>query len=264
MTEPITKESCCAQNDGLLTLEGTAGPETALEKPSKRDISQQTPRENTFLLPVVTALGARMNLRDNRALEQPRKILNAIAATAKTEPWWICVSTLSSYVDWIYTHSIDVAVISLMLASEMGYSQKELWDIGVGAFLHDLGKLLIPTTILQKTGPLSSMEMTYLRQHCELGVSSLAHFGLPKDCTDIILQHHERLDGSGYPKGLKGDAICRNAKIVMIADVVDAIISGRPYRPFQGMDKALGVLRNDSEKYSQEYVSVLEQILKRC
>lgn len=128
--------------------------------------------------------------------------------------------------------------------------------------MHDIGKMLVLKPIIQKPGPLNYIEKIYMQQHCELGVSSLEPYNLPKECTDIVLQHHERLDGSGYPKGLKGDEIYRNARIVMIADVVDAITSGRPYKQSQEMNVAIKMLRSDEKKYSQELISVLEKILE--
>ncbi len=202
-----------------------------------------------------------MNIRNDRALEYSNKVLSTVIFESKTKPWWMFVNALGNYLDWLYTHSIDVAVISLMIAVELGYNDEELWNIGLGAFLHDVGKLLIPKSILQKPRPLNDMEMFYIRQHCELGISSLEPFCLSKECTDIVLQHHERLEGSGYPKGLKGDEICRNAKIVMIADVVDAITSGRPYKQAQELDIAIKILRSDEGKYSKEFISVLEKIM---
>ena len=164
--------------------------------------------------------------------------------------------------DWLYTHSIDVAIISLMMAVELNYKDKELWNIGLGALLHDVGKLLIPKSIIQKPGPLNHVEKVYIWQHCELGRCSLEPFNLPRECTDVVVQHHERLDGSGYPKGLKGNEICLNARIVMIADAVDAITSGRPYREPQTMDNAIKILRDNERKYSQDLIDLLERILE--
>lgn len=218
-------------------------------------------KQSVVTSPIAQAFGERMNIRDDRVLKYPNKVLNTIIFESKIKPWWIFVNALSNYVDWIYTHSIDVAIISLMIAEELGYTDEKLWNIGLGALLHDVGKLLIPKTIIQKLGPLSNTEMVYIRQHCELGMSSLESCCLPKECTDIVLQHYERLDGSGYPKGLKGDEICRNARIIMIADVVDAITSGRHYKQPQEMGAAIKILRSDEGKYSKELVSVLEKIL---
>lgn len=236
-----------------------------LEKLKKYEQESQTnPNVNQSVVTSQStqALIERMNIRNNLVIEYPNKILSAIIFESKTKPWWIFVNALSNYVDWIYTHSIDVAMISLMIAVELGYNDKELWNIGLGAFLHDVGKLLIPKPIIQKAGPLNDMEMVHFRQHCELGMASLEPFCFPKECTDIILQHHERLDGSGYPKGLNGDEICRNARIVMIADVVDAITSYRPYKSPQELGTVIKILRSDEGKYSEEFISVLERILE--
>lgn len=224
-------------------------------------VLDQNDRQSTVLAPVTKELSDRMNIRDNRILERPNEILINIIFESKTKPWWIYVNALSNYVDWLYTHSIDVAMISLMMAAEMGYSDEELTNLGIGTMLHDVGKLLVPKSIIQKPESLTDMEMSLVRQHCELGMSSLESFNLPKEYMDIVMQHHERLDGSGYPKGLKGSEIGRNARIVMIADAVDAITSYRPYRQPQSMDVAIKKLRNEDDKYPQELISLLEKIL---
>ena len=202
-----------------------------------------------------------MNIRDSRILEKPNEILINIIFESQNKPWWIYVNALSNYVDWLYTHSIDVAMISLMMAVELGYKDEDLTNLGIGTLLHDVGKLLVPKSIIQKPEGLTETEMSLVRQHSELGMSSLESFNLPKEYTDIVMQHHERLDGSGYPKGLKGDEICRSARIVMIADAVDSITSYRPYRQPQTMQAAIRELRNEKERYPQEFVSLLEMIL---
>lgn len=224
-------------------------------------VLDQNDRQSTVLAPVTKELSDRMNIRDNRILERPNEILINIIFESKTKPWWIYVNALSNYVDWLYTHSIDVAMISLMMAAEMGYSDEELTNLGIGTMLHDVGKLLVPKSIIQKPESLTDMEMSLVRQHCELGMSSLESFNLPKEYMDIVMQHHERLDGSGYPKGLKGSEIGRNSRIVMIADAVDAITSYRPYSQPQSIDVAIKKLRNEDDKYPQELISLLEKIL---
>ncbi len=268
MSETFAKKDIYDKNGVLLLAKGQKTTDAVIAKLKKRGCyEQEAPvnsdvKQSVATFPIALALGERMNIRNDRVLEYPNKVLSTIIFESKTKPWWIFVNALSNYVAWIYTHSIDVAIISLMIAVELRYNDEELWNIGLGAFLHDVGKLLIPKLIIQKPEPLNDMEMVYIRQHCELGMSSLEPFCLPKECTDIILQHHERLDGSGYPQGLKGDEICRNARIVMIADVVDAITSDRPYRPHQEMDTAIKILRSNEGKYSKEFVSVLEKILE--
>jgi len=203
-----------------------------------------------------------MKICDEHLLDYPCKVLSDVINDCEKQPWRMFVNMLSSYVDWLNTHSIGVAIISLMIAVELKYTERELFNIGLGAFLHDVGKLLISRSIIEKPGTLTDIEMKYMRLHCELGTDCLESFSIPEECREIVLQHHERLDGSGYPKGLKEDHISRNARIVMIADVVDAIISDRPYRANRETDAAMNVLKSDKEKYFQEYVSVLEKILK--
>ncbi len=219
-------------------------------------------KQSVILTSTVQAFKERVNIRNDLVLEQSNKVLSTIIFESKTKPWWIYVNALGNYVDWLYTHSIDVAMISLMMAVELGYRDEALMNIGLGAFLHDVGKLLIPKSIIQKPGPLTEKEMVYMRQHCELGMSSLIPFNLSKECTDIVLQHHERLDGSGYPNRLKRNEICRDARIVMIADAIDAITSGRPYKQSRDMDIAIKILRNEGKKYSQELITLLEEMLE--
>lgn len=210
---------------------------------------------------IAQALEKRINIHNDHSLQYSKMILSTIIDTSKTKSWWMLANALGNYVDWLYTHSIDVAIISIMIAVELEYSNEELWNLGLGAFLHDIGKLMIPKDIIQKPGSLTDIEINSMRQHCELGLNLLEPFSLSKECTDIVLQHHERLDGSGYPNGLKEDEICRSAKIVMIADAVDAITSVRPYKQPKEIDTAIRILRSDEEKYSKELVDLLQNML---
>lgn len=258
------------QNKGLFLPRRIKLAHSAIEKFKKdknyykKTVGESEIKEHRKIDLIIRELGGRMNISNDCILEYPSEILNAIVFDSGIKPWWLLVNSLSKYVEWIYIHSIDVAAISLMIAWEMEYTGEELWNLGLGAFLHDVGKLLIPQSIIQKPGPLNDMEVTFMRQHCEVGMDSIEVFNLPEECTDIILQHHERLDGTGYPKGLKENEISHNAKIVMIADVIDAIISYRPYRPIRGIDAALKILKNEEKKYSQEILSILEKILKNA
>ena len=267
MSEEFVEENIYDKNGVLLLAKGQKTTAAMKKKLKKIGINKPTEYANldhqksAVASSITHMVEEKMSIRDERILTYSNKVLSSIIFESKTEPWWIYVNALSNYVDWLYTHSIDVAIISLTIAGELGYSYDELWNIGLGAFLHDIGKLLVPKRIIQKPGPLNSTEMVYMRQHCELGASSLESCCLPRECTDIILQHHERLDGSGYPQGLKGDEISRNAKIVMIADAVDAITSGRPYKESQKMPAAINILKTEEGKYSREFIFVLEKIL---
>lgn len=218
--------------------------------------------QRDVLAPIIKELGEKIHIRNISILKQPNEILNTLLFESKTEPWWFHVKALSNYEDWIYTHSINVAMISIMIAMEMGYSDKELYDLGLAALLHDVGMLLVPKSIIEKKGKLTDDEFKTIQQHCDLGKSSLEGFSLPQEYIDIVMQHHEKLDGSGYPNGLKGDEICRNVRIVMVANSIDGITSYRPYRPPYDMNTATEMLRSEEEKYPQEIITLLERILK--
>ncbi|MCP3925595.1 MAG: HD-GYP domain-containing protein [Desulfobacterales bacterium] len=136
-------------------------------------------------------------------------------------------------------HSEEVAEISFTIA--MGFSQKDADIIHVAGHLHDIGKIGVPDNILQKRGPLSDEECSHIKKHPEMGASILK----PVDCliesgvTEMVLYHHERYDGGGYPEGLKGHKIPMGARIISLADALSAILQDRPYRLKQNFDEAV-------------------------
>lgn len=127
-------------------------------------------------------------------------------------------------------HSRRVARYSLEIAKAVGCSDDELVQINRGAYLHDLGKIAIPDAILFKKGKLTAQEWEVMRTHAWIGYNLLTHITLLAPVADILLAHHERYDGGGYPKGLKGDEIPLGARIFALADTMDAMTSDRPYR----------------------------------
>jgi putative nucleotidyltransferase with HDIG domain len=194
-------------------------------------------------------------------LKESSGILSDILFDSKASPWWMFVNALSNYVDWLYTHSIDVALMSLIIAIKLNYKKEMLESLCLGALLHDIGKLLIPKKIIQKPGKLNDTEMTLIKQHCDLGYSMIKELNLQKESADIILQHHERMDGSGYPYGLHENQISDAAKIVMVADVLDAITSYRPYKSAQQLNAAVEELKSDESKYARDIIKTLEDYL---
>ncbi|HEY8499806.1 MAG TPA: HD domain-containing phosphohydrolase [Clostridia bacterium] len=219
--------------------------------------------QKTSGIKIIQSFSARKHIFNERILEKPNKVLSNLIFESKSEPWWIYINALINHVSWLYIHSIDVAMMSLIMAVESGYGNSQLFNIGLGALLHDIGMLLLPKSIIER--PLESLnetEQLIFCQHCELGKSSLESYNLPNECTDIILQHHERLDGSGYPKGLKGDEICLNSRMVMIADAVDAITSDCPdSESVYQLDEAIEIIKNE-DKFSNELICLLEKILQ--
>lgn len=222
---------------------------------------ETTANSNKQILSIIQNLQKKINIHNSHYLELPSKILGKILFDSRNEPWWVCINALSNYLDWIYTHSINVSLISTMMAVELKYNNEELWKLSLGALLHDIGLLLLPKSLLIKSGQLNDMELGMIKQHCELGVSVLKPFSLPKESMDVIMEHHERLDGSGYPEGLIGDEISLNAKIVMIADVIDEITTERSYRGTLEISDAFMIIKENKGKFSDELIETIEKII---
>jgi putative nucleotidyltransferase with HDIG domain len=136
-------------------------------------------------------------------------------------------------------HQRRVAELSIALAQELGMDQKAIEGVRIAAKIHDIGKLRMPSEILNKPGALSDSEMGLLREHAQAGYDIVQGIDFPWPIADMILQHHERMNGTGYPFGLSGDQILLGARIIAVADVVDAMSSHRPYRPSRGVAAAL-------------------------
>jgi len=138
---------------------------------------------------------------------------------------------LRSQDDYTFAHSVNVCLLTLMTGITLGYGHSELAFLGIGALLHDLGKVKIPDEILNKPGGLTAEEFEVMKNHTVLGYEMIREAGNLDEMNAIMaLQHHENYDGSGYPKGLKGEQINEYAQIVAIADRFDAITANRVYR----------------------------------
>ncbi|MES9964820.1 MAG: CBS domain-containing protein [Candidatus Sedimenticola sp. 20ELBAFRAG] len=136
-------------------------------------------------------------------------------------------------------HQQRVAELAVAISKEMGLESKRTEGIQLGSMLHDIGNTYVPTDILHRPGKLSDVEFSIIKNHATVGYEILKDVDFPWPVAQMILQHHERLDGSGYPNGLKGDEIILEARILAVADVVEAINAHRPYRPSMGIEVAL-------------------------
>lgn len=136
-------------------------------------------------------------------------------------------------------HQARVADLASSIARHMGLADDQVQAIHLASIVHDLGKIKIPAEILSKPGLLSDIEFQFIKTHAQAGYDILKDISFPWPIAQTVLQHHERLDGSGYPQGLKGDAILLEARIISVADVVEAMSSHRPYRAGLGIEAAL-------------------------
>lgn len=135
-------------------------------------------------------------------------------------------------------HSQRVVSYTLAIADEIGWPPDHREELGRGALLHDIGKIGVRDSILRKRGPLSPRQREEMRKHCLWGYNILKDIPFLRGATDIVYAHHERYDGTGYPRGLSGAAIPLGARIFAIADSLDAMTSARPYRQVIGFDEA--------------------------
>lgn len=157
------------------------------------------------------------------------------------------LSDIRSADNYTFSHSVNVAILSTMTAIALGCKKKELKNIGLGVFLHDLGKIMIPLSILNKPGSLDEKEVEEMRRHPEYGYNLIKYkdtFSYPS--LAIICNHHERIDGSGYPQGLTEKDLDLYSKICAVADVYDALTSDRPYRSGMVSHKAMEILESES------------------
>lgn len=140
-------------------------------------------------------------------------------------------------------HQQRVANLAATVAAEMGLNADDVYGLRMASVIHDLGKITVPAGILAKPGRLSELEYELIKNHVRAGYDILKQIEFPWPLADIILQHHERLDGSGYPQGLKDGQIMLQARIIAVADIFETIASHRPYRPSLGLQRAVDELK---------------------
>jgi HD-GYP domain-containing protein (c-di-GMP phosphodiesterase class II) len=159
-------------------------------------------------------------------------------------------------------HQKRVTDLAVAIGRQLGLSEERITGIRMAGAIHDLGKIGVPAEILSRPTRLSGMEYSLVKTHCEVGYNILKKIDFPWPIAETVYQHHERLDGSGYPRGLKRDDILIEAKIMAVADVVEAIASHRPYRPAFGIDSAVDeVIENRGKKFDAEIVDACRKIV---
>ncbi len=152
-------------------------------------------------------------------------------------------------------HQRRVSELACALAKEMGMPSEELQAIKVAGDIHDIGKISVPVEILGRPSKLNEVEFGLIKTHPQVGYDILKNIDFPWPVPQIVLQHHERIDGSGYPSGLKGEEILLEARIIAVADTVEAMASHRPYRPALGIEKALAeIMKFKGILYDSEVV----------
>lgn len=160
-------------------------------------------------------------------------------------------------------HQRRTTVLACAIAKEMGLSKEAIDGIQMAGIIHDIGKIAIPAEILSKPTRLTDIEFSLMKTHTKVGYDILKGIEFPWPVAQIVLQHHERMDGSGYPSGLSGQEILVEARILGVADTVEAMASHRPYRPALGIDKALAeISQNRDILYDPDVVDACLRLFK--
>ena len=200
---------------------------------------EDRPATLNFVRDITTQKKAEEELK--HSLDKLRKITGAtIQAIAQT------VEVRDPYTAG---HQKRVADLARAIATRMGLGADRVDGIRMAGVIHDIGKISVPAEILSKPGLLTPLEFSLIKTHSQVGYDILKDIEFPWDIATMVLQHHERLDGSGYPQGITGDRILLEAKILTVADVVEAMASHRPYRPSLGMDKALDEIKDKRGRF---------------
>ena len=159
-------------------------------------------------------------------------------------------------------HQRRVGKLATMVGQWMRLNQDDVNELYIGGLLHDIGKIGIPAEILNKTSPLTETEFTLIKAHSEVGFNIINGAKLPWNIKDIVLNHHEKLDGSGYPNGLSGSQISRNVRIITVCDVVEAMSTLRPYRAARTKEEVVEELTAGRKiKYDSHVVDIMMELM---
>ncbi len=220
------------------------------------------PEEIEFLVQVAgdIAVGVK-SLRLEQGLEETlRKVQKTLNDTVL-----VLGSTVETRDPYTAGHQQRVAKLASAIAQAMGFSPDYIEGMRVLGYLHDLGKIAVPAEILSRPGKISPHEFNLIKVHPQVGYDITKNIEFPWPVAQGILQHHERLDGSGYPNGLADPDIIKEAKILAVADVVEAMASYRPYRPALGIEKALAeIIKNKGVLYDSEAVDACVKLFQEC
>lgn len=204
----------------------------------------------------------RMRGERDRALAERQHYLDQLQDRLK-ETVQAISATVEKRDPYTAGHQRRVADLAVAIAGEMKLHHERIYAIHLAGVVHDLGKISIPAEILSKPARLNDVEYSLVKIHPQTGFDILKDIDFPWPIAQMVLQHHERLDGSGYPQGLKGDAILLDARILAVADVIEAMASHRPYRAGLGIEAALGeILKNRGTLYDPDVVDAAARVIR--
>jgi PAS domain S-box-containing protein len=211
----------------------------------------------------VTWDGAIQDITERKEAEEERRRNAEKLKTALVQTIQAVSHTVEKRDPYTAGHQRQVALLAAEIGREMGLPEDCIDGLYMGGLIHDIGKISVPAEVLTRPGRLSEIEFALIKTHPEAGYDIIKGVDLPWPVAQMILQHHERLDGSGYPRGLKDDQIIPEARILAVADVVEAMAAHRPYRPSRGLEEALEEIeRNAGRSFDPEAVSACLRLFR--
>ena len=251
-------------------------PEVVEEETETPEIPNELPEEVSFEaeLKVATKLHSRGKHLQKKMLESVSKNLplditipeaftnNLVSSIDRNPNALMCMTKIREKDTYLLEHSLNVAILLANFGTHIGLDVEQIQELALSGFLHDIGKIKIDDEILHKPGPLNDQEMTIMRDHVYYGTKVLVEMGIPNSIVRTIGEHHERLDGYGYPEGLRGEEITRFGRMIAIVDTYDAITADRCYKVGMSSKKALQILLKDAPgKYDEELVTQFVQCI---
>ena len=273
----LTKIRKSSQTMQIIVMTGEPTVETAVKAVqygASDYLAKPINKEN--LLKTVHKAAQIKNLHDEKFyLEEQNKCYKEnleVIITKKTRELQNAMQSIVSLVSSVveirdpYTagHQRKVGNLSAAIAKKIELDENTINLIRIIGYIHDIGKIVIPAEILSKSGNLSCLEMQMIQNHPLYGYEMIKKVELPDLIADTIYQHHERIDGSGYPRALKLNEITKEANIIIVSDVVEAMMSHRPYRPALGIEAALDEIKQDTGKrYDNDVVTVCVELFEK-
>jgi len=230
---------------------------------------------NKKLSAVITIGRLQVNVYREEDITQARQMTDQVAVALSNASLikeleqlnWGTLKALARTVDtkssWTAGHSERVTDMALEIGAELGLTPEKLDNLHRAALLHDIGKIGVPVAVLDKPGKLDDEEYRIIKMHPQIGAKILEPIIAYKEIIPIVLQHHERYDGKGYPAGLSGDAIDMGARILAVADVFDALTSDRPYREGWALERVIDLITQEAgRQFDPDVVEAFLEIMK--
>ncbi|MBF0275186.1 MAG: HD-GYP domain-containing protein [Nitrospinae bacterium] len=224
---------------------------------SKSDLSEQKEKIKITVMKENSKLVTKElmeNPRSGEALAETKNLVSDMVATIIEHPTsFHGLMKLETYDYYTYLHSVNVCTLSVGLGMILGLNKKELEVLAIGALMHDVGKSVVPSELINKPGKLTDEEFNLIKKHVDLGYQALKYnLDIPKESFYSLMQHHEKMDGSGYPKRLSGNQIHLYGRILSIVDIYDALTTERSYKKaFRPFD-AVTILKKNPEAFDQK------------